>query len=184
MTQLTIYKESKADNPELDSRDFAVIADTLEGIGVKFERWETHDPLQTGATDEDVMKAYAPDIARLKAANGYQSVDVVRLWEDHPQREELRNKFLSEHIHSDDEVRFFVEGAGMFYLHAAGKVYMLLCEAGDLVNVPAGAKHWFDMGPTPSFTCIRLFTIPDGWKADFTGDEIAERFPKFERQAA
>jgi 1,2-dihydroxy-3-keto-5-methylthiopentene dioxygenase len=184
MSHLTIYEDSKADNPTLDSRDYAVIADALSTIGVQFERWETHDPLQTGATDEDVMEAYASDIERLKSENGYQSVDVVRLWAEHPERDEFRQKFLSEHVHSDDEVRFFVEGAGMFYLHADGKVFMMLCEAGDLINVPSGAKHWFDMGPEPSFTCIRLFTRPDGWHADFTGDNIAERFPKFERPAA
>ena len=102
---------------------------------------------------------------------------------DNPKKDELRNKFLSEHTHSEDEVRFFVEGAGIFYLRSGGKVYMTLCERGDLISVPTGVKHWFDMGPAPYLTCIRLFTSHEGWVADYTEDDIAEKFPKFEKAA-
>ena len=76
-------------------------------------------------------------------------------------------------------MRFFVEGAGMFYLRAAGKVHMTLCERGDLISVPAGTRHWFDMGPSPRFTAIRLFTTPEGWVANFTGTPIARSFPSY-----
>src|SRR3546814_6097561 len=86
----------------------------------------------------------------------------------------MRAKFLSEHTHADDEVRFFVEGSGQFYLHMNDRVYVMLCEAGDLISVPAGTRHWFDTGPNPMFTAIRLFVSPDGWVADFTGDPIAD----------
>ena len=67
----------------------------------------------------------------------------------------------------------------MFYLRAAGKVHMTLCERGDLISVPAGTRHWFDMGPTPHFTAIRLFTTPAGWVANFTGIPIARSFPSY-----
>ena len=73
-------------------------------------------------------------------------------------------------------MRFFVEGGATFFLHAAGKVIALYGERGDLINVPAGAKHWFDTGATPDFTAIRLFTSAGGWQANFTGDPIAARF--------
>ncbi len=56
----------------------------------------------------------------------------------------------------------------------------MLCEEGDLISVPAGTRHWFDMGPNPRFTAIRLFTNADGWIANFTGDTIADRFPRHE----
>ncbi|WYX20857.1 hypothetical protein WJ973_06740 [Achromobacter xylosoxidans] len=74
-------------------------------------------------------------------------------------------------------MRFFVAGSGLFTLHAAGRVYAVLCEQDDLISVPAGLPHWFDMGSAPAFTCIRLFNDPAGWVARFTGDEIATRFP-------
>ena len=50
----------------------------------------------------------------------------------------------------------------------------------DLISVPAGMRHWFDMGPAPNFTAIRMFTTPDGWVARFTGDPIASHFPAFD----
>ena len=128
-----------------------------------------------------VIAAYRESIDRLSARHGFQSVDVVGLGPDHPQKAELRAKFLNEHTHDEFEVRFFVEGRGIFYLHANDRVYIVLCEQGDLLSVPAGTRHWFDMGTHPSFRCIRLFTTPDGWIASFTGDPIAQRFPDFDQ---
>ncbi len=114
------------------------------------------------------------------AENGFQSVDVVSLQPDHPDKAVFRQKFLNEHTHSEYEVRFFVDGQGMFYLHLNDQVYTVLCEKGDLISVPAGTTHWFDMGPNPRFKAIRLFTNPDGWVGHFTGSDIAERFPRLE----
>ncbi len=99
---------------------------------------------------------------------------------DHPKKQELREKFLKEHTHSDFEVRYFVYGDGVFYLHPNDKVYILHCTAGDLISVPPNTKHWFDMGNSPNFKCIRLFTTEEGWVAQYTGSDIADRFPKYE----
>jgi 1,2-dihydroxy-3-keto-5-methylthiopentene dioxygenase len=99
-------------------------------------------------------------------------------------KDEFRQLFLAEHTHADFEVRFFVDGAGLFYLHVGDRIYAMLCEGGDLISVPAGTTHWFDMGSAPSFKCIRLFTTPEGWKGEFTGSDIAKRFPDFDRHLA
>jgi 1,2-dihydroxy-3-keto-5-methylthiopentene dioxygenase len=106
--------------------------------------------------------------------------DTVSVTPDHPDREAMRGKFLSEHRHAEDEVRFFIDGSGLFTLREQGHVYAVLCTAGDLISVPAGMRHWFDMGPRPSFTAMRFFRTPDGWVGDFTGDPIADRFPRLE----
>ena len=182
MSFLTIYPDDQPENITLETADGDVISAEMGKIGVCFERWETQGILPADAGDEEVMAAYADDITRLKDENGYQSVDVIRLSSDHPDKDALRQKFLSEHVHSEDEVRFFVEGAGIFYLRVDGKVYMTLCERGDLISVPTGVKHWFDMGAEPHLTCIRLFTSKEGWVADYTGDKIADEFPKFEKE--
>jgi 1,2-dihydroxy-3-keto-5-methylthiopentene dioxygenase len=175
MTHLRRFDERGGD-AELDTGEGEVIAAALRTIGVRFERW----PLRELSGGEDVLAAYASEIERLKREGGYTTVDVVRMVPDHPDRTALRAKFLDEHRHSEDEVRFFVEGEGLFTLHATGKVFALLCTAGDLVSVPAGMAHWFDMGPTPRFTAIRLFVDPSGWVAQYTGDAIAQRFPRHE----
>jgi 1,2-dihydroxy-3-keto-5-methylthiopentene dioxygenase len=179
MSRLTIYRDDSPKNPLLDTSDGEQIAAALEPIGVRFERWSASRQLPADVNDAAVMEAYLGDIERLKTECGYQSVDVLRCLPDNPKREELRRKFLDEHTHDEDEVRFFVEGAGVFYLRAAGKVHMTLCERGDLIGVPAGTRHWFDMGPAPHFTAIRLFTTPAGWVAKFTGEGIARSFPSF-----
>ncbi|HVI05132.1 MAG TPA: cupin [Sphingomicrobium sp.] len=184
MSRLTVYPEDDPASLELDTTDGERIAVTLRAIAARFERWQASVALPRDVSDAAVIQAYRTDVERLKAECGYQAVDVVRCLPDNPSRQELRRKFLEEHIHDEDEVRFFVEGAGMFFLRAAGKVHALLCERGDLLSVPAGTRHWFDMGPAPCFTAIRLFTTPAGWVARFTGDRIAQRFPMFENLQA
>jgi 1,2-dihydroxy-3-keto-5-methylthiopentene dioxygenase len=179
MSRLTIYPDSDATRPVLDTTDGEQIEQALKAIHVRFERWAASRQLAPDVDDAAVMEVYRSDIERLKRECGYQSVDVLRCLPDNPKREELRLKFLDEHTHDEDEVRFFVEGAGVFYLRAAGKVYMTLCERGDLLSVPAGTRHWFDMGPAPHFTAIRLFTTPAGWVAKFTGERIARNFPSY-----
>ena len=183
MTRLRIYPVGEPGSPELDTGDGAAIAEALAPIGVRFEQWPQR-PLPADADQESVLHAFAPEVERLKAENGYQAVDVMRVQPDHPDRAALRTKFLSEHRHSEDEVRFFVEGEGLFTLRDADKVYAVLCTAGDLISVPAGMRHWFDMSAAPSFTVIRLYIDPAGWVAHYTGDEIADRFPRHEREAA
>jgi 1,2-dihydroxy-3-keto-5-methylthiopentene dioxygenase len=175
MTQLRVFDETGG-APELDTQDGEAIAAALAPIGVRFERW----PLRDLGAGDDPLVAYAAEIERLKGEGGYATVDVIRMTPDHPDRATLRTKFLDEHRHIEDEVRFFVEGEGLFTLHANGRVHALLCTAGDLISVPAGMPHWFDMGPSPSFTAIRLFIEKEGWVAHFTGDAIAARFPRHE----
>ncbi|MGF7148465.1 1,2-dihydroxy-3-keto-5-methylthiopentene dioxygenase [Sphingomonas zeicaulis] len=184
MSRLEIFAEGNPNTPIAVHEDGAAIAAALAGIGVHFERWRANAALAEDADDAAVMAAYAGAIERLKAEGGYQAVDVVRMKPDHPDRAMLRRKFLSEHVHGEDEVRFFVEGEGLFTLRADGHVFNMLCVRDDLISVPAGTRHWFDMGPAPRFTAIRLFTNPEGWVASFTGDDIADRFPRHEPVAA
>ena len=183
MTTLTstlrIFDEQTA-GLRLETAEHDAIARELENIGVRFERWEANVPVDAGADEAAIATAYAAEIERLKREGGYQSMDVIRLPKGTPNTDPTRRKFLSEHRHSEDEVRFFVQGAGAFYLHLGGAVYQTICTRGDLISVPAGTPHWFDMGPDPEFVAIRLFTNKEGWVADYTGDTIAERFPLFE----
>jgi len=148
----------------------------LSKIGVRFEQWEASQPLTSFSSGEEVIEAYREDIDRLKEENGFQSVDVLRMSPDHPKKSELRQKFLSEHIHDEPEIRFFVEGSGLFFLHVDGRVYSVLCEKGDLISIPENYRHWFDMGVDPFFTAIRFFTRSEGWIAHFTGDPISQEF--------
>ena len=177
MSRLQVFDEGGA--LLSDTGDASTIAASLAEIGVGFERWPLRD-LPDEADQEAILAAYAREIGALTARGGYRSVDVVSVVPDHPDRATMRGKFLSEHTHAEDEVRFFVRGSALFTLHADARVWNVTCCAGDLMSVPANMQHWFDMGDAPEFTAIRLFMNPDGWIAAFTGDTIAERFPRFE----
>ncbi|MBY6034921.1 cupin [Marinobacter daepoensis] len=182
MTTLSIFHQSKPEQAHTVVTDPEAIQNVLAEHGVHFDRWATRE-LSVEASQDEILEAYADEVARLRQDWGFQAADVVSLTADHPQKEVFRQKFLDEHTHSEDEVRFFVRGQGVFYLHFDDQVYALLCKMNDLISVPDGTRHWFDMGPEPEFTCIRLFTNPEGWVADFTGADIASRLPRYEALA-
>ena len=186
MTHLVIRSATGGGHaaPLVQSSDGDRIASELAGRGVRFERWATPVTLAAEADQAAILAAYASEIARVQADGGYQTVDAIRLGPDHPDREALRAKFLSEHTHAEDEVRFFVEGRGLFCLHIADEVVQVVCEQGDWIGVPAGTPHWFDTGERPSFCALRFFNNSEGWVATFTGDPIATRFPLLEQVLA
>jgi len=148
--------------------------------GITFEHWPTRRSLTRGADEAEILSVYADEINRIQTTEGYVTVDAIRIQPDHPERTALRSKFLAEHIHSDNEVRFFVEGQGLFCLHINEEVLLVLCEQGDLIRVPAGTRHWFDMGSAPSFCALRFFNNNAGWVARFTGNPIADRYPRLD----
>ncbi len=178
MSRLRLFDETDGQRARVDTTDPERMRELLGAAGVRFERWRAQRPLTADADEARVREAYGAEIERLKAEGGYTTVDVVRMRPDHPDKVALRSKFLSEHTHAEDEVRFFVEGSGLFCLHIGKEVFLVTCERGDLLSVPAGTRHWFDMGEQPSFAAIRLFINPSGWVAQFAGDGIADRFPR------
>jgi len=183
MSVLSIYSDSSANALETSTNP-GEIAQKLAGINVSFERWTAEKELNDSLTQDEVIDAYRASVDRLIDKYGFKTIDVVSLHPDHPDKKLFRQKFLAEHTHDDFEVRFFVDGRGLFYLHANNHVYVILCEQGDLISVPAHTAHWFDMGERPHFKCIRFFTTPDGWQANFTGDDIATRYPNFDEFVA
>lgn len=178
MSQLSVFDDQNPKEVLWQGYDPAEISNILKTVGIRFEQWAAAATVQAGDSQEKVLAAYRQDIDRLIQEEGYQCVDVVSLTPDHPEKTAFRTKFLSEHSHSEDEVRFFVDGEGLFALHITDMVYEILCKKGDFISVPANTTHWFDMGPNPHFVAIRLFNNPAGWVANYTGSDIAARFSR------
>ncbi|MFZ2727317.1 MAG: cupin [Methylococcaceae bacterium] len=179
MSALTIYNED-ASVDTATTTNFNIINELLAEIGVQFERWARDEIILNSDNSETILKAYHASIDCLNAQYGFQSVDVIHLNRNHPDKVAIRQKFLAEHIHDDFEIRFFVRGCGLFYLHVEDKVYVVLCEQGDLISVPANTPHWFDLGENPQLSAIRLFTTDQGWVASFTGSDIGLAFPSLD----
>ena len=177
MSRLTVFKDDQPGRPLLCSEDPDEIAAELGRIGVRFERWESPVSLSPQDPPETILAAYRPHLDRLMGETNAGSADVIKLDQHTPNQAAIRAKFLSEHTHTEDEVRFFVHGRGSFILHVDGCVYDAHCTAGDLIAVPNGIRHWFDAGETPQVTALRVFTDTTGWVAHYTGDAISDRFP-------
>jgi 1,2-dihydroxy-3-keto-5-methylthiopentene dioxygenase len=175
MSRLTVW-DAATNQQVMVTEDPARIADTLKTIGVRFEQWPRAG-IPDDADAEAILAAYRPHLDAFLASTGAGTADVIKLTPDHPQKDAMRAKFLSEHTHTEDEVRFFHSGTGNFVLHVAGKVFDAHCGPGDLISVPANSKHWFDAGESPSFAVVRVFTDTTGWTPHYTGTDMAAKFP-------
>ena len=155
------------------------IAAYLKPRGVWFEQWEAGEPLDEAADQEAVLRAYDHCLTPFMQAGGYQTADVICVNPDTPNLPEIREKFLREHTHAEDEIRFFVAGQGYFWFNfdkAGEPVVCVKCEAGDLLSVPAGYKHWFDLGEPAYVKAIRIFIDPAGWVPEYTDSGIDGRY--------
>ncbi|AIL60648.1 1,2-dihydroxy-3-keto-5-methylthiopentene dioxygenase [Pseudomonas alkylphenolica] len=171
MSSLSVYHLSTPDTPNKVLTHLEDIASTLAEHGVRFERWQASAPIQAGVSDQALIGAYQRSIEALKVEKGYAGVEVTR---------ESDAGLLAEHTCEEDQLCFFAAGRGLFSLHIADYIYAVLCEKGDLIGVPAGTRLWVDMGEEPRFVAIRLFNKPQGQVAHFTGNKIAEAFPRLD----
>ena len=142
----------------------AEISAYLKPAGLWYERWNVERGVSPDASAGEILNAYAPEIQTMNARGGYATADVINVTPETPGLDEMLNRFNKEHTHAEDEVRFIVKGSGIFHIHAAGRpVFAIEMEAGDMINVPAGTRHWFDLCSTRTIRAIRLFREKAGW---------------------
>lgn len=170
MTALHVFQRPHTSKPITSLTAFDDISAFLALVGIVLERWDISG-VDKDSTSERLLAQFHDPIEALKKREGYQSADVISLTPDHKDRLALREKFLQEHTHSEDEVRLFVHGSGTFFVPVADQVVKLECHAGDLLRVPANTAHWFDGGEYPDFVAIRIFTNPQGWVGHLTGGD-------------
>src|SRR5215467_2665484 len=171
MATLTIPEEKRTLTQHAEVRGY------LAGIGITYERWQPSHELAAGASAAEVLAAYAPEIDRLKAAGGYVTADVIDVSPATPGLEAMLNRFNSEHWHDEDEVRFIIEGRGLFHIHPReGNVVSITVEAGDLLRVPRGTWHWFDLCQGKRIRAIRLFQDTSGWTPHYTQSGVDRSF--------
>ncbi|UVE16239.1 acireductone dioxygenase [Pseudomonas sp. LS44] len=181
MSCLTVYAETSPEQPNKLLTHGEDITATLAEIGVRFERWQTQTPLSRDSSHAELLAAYQPHIDQLRDECGYRASEVLSVTREHRQKDELCAKLLDEHRREQDEVCFFVSGRGLYSVHVNGYVFSLLCEKGDLLVIPAGIRHWFDLGEQPHCIAIRLSGGDDG-AVELTGEDIASRFPRLDDQ--
>ena len=125
------------------------------------------------ASADEVLAAYAKEIDALKARGGYVTADVIDVKPETPNLEAMLAKFRSEHWHDEDEVRFILEGHGLFHVRTrAGELLAIEVGPGDLLRVPRGTWHWFDLCDDRRIRAIRLFQDPSGWTPHYTDSGV------------
>jgi 1,2-dihydroxy-3-keto-5-methylthiopentene dioxygenase len=153
------------------------ITSFLAAHGITYERWESDRHVPPDAASDVVLGAYADKVDQLKAQGGYTAVDVIDVGPGTPNLETMLARFNREHWHDEDEVRFIVEGRGLFHISPpGGPVFAIEVEAGDLIRVPRGTRHWFDLCADRRIRAIRLFQDPAGWTPHYTESGIDQGF--------
>jgi 1,2-dihydroxy-3-keto-5-methylthiopentene dioxygenase len=150
---------------------------TLARVGIDYERWTPAHAVPEGAPAEEVLSAYADEIERLKKQGGYVTADVIDVTPKTPNLEAMLARFSREHWHDEDEVRFILRGRGVFHIHPGeGPVLAIEVAPGDLIRVPRGTHHWFDLCAERDIRAIRLFQDVSGWTPHYTDSGVDTRF--------
>jgi 1,2-dihydroxy-3-keto-5-methylthiopentene dioxygenase len=171
MAQINIPEEQRS------LTDAAAMASFLAAHGITYERWESQRDVPSGASADEVLAAYSDKIDQLKAAGGYTAADVIDVTAATPNLDAMLARFSREHWHDEDEVRFIVEGRGLFHVSPkSGPVFAIEVEAGDLISVPRGTLHWFDLCGERRIRAIRLFQDAKGWAPHYTESGIDANF--------
>ncbi len=157
--------------------NFNEVDDFFQGAGIIYEQWDiTRIPqelrdnyLLTDEQKQVIIEAYTEEIDNLHRQYGYRSQDLVVLSEHTPNIELLLTTFKREHHHVDDEVRFTVDGSGVFTVVGDDQTLIqIVVTPGDLLIVPAKVRHYFELEKTAGkIKCIRIFKSPAGWDAIF-----------------
>lgn len=158
-------------------RSVTAIAHHLSSIGITYEQWHPQVALSEQATQSEILAAYAPYLDSLKQRGNYTTADVIDITAQTPNLEAMLDKFRDEHWHDEDEVRFILSGRGVFHIHPAdGEVVAVTVTAGDLLLVPTGIHHWFDLCGDRQIRAIRLFQDPAGWTPIYTGSGLEQQY--------
>lgn len=160
-------------NKEMRLTDVSEITKYLFAIGIDYERWENLKQVSADATDQEILDGYADEIESLKQKGGYVTADVINIVPTTPGLEAMLDKFNKEHWHDEDEVRFIVKGHGLFHIAPeGGDVVSIEMEAGDMIRVPRGTKHWFNLCGDKTVRAIRLFQDISGWTPHYTDSGV------------
>jgi len=107
------------------------------------------------------VEARAAELQRIKLAHGYLEEDEVSLSNETANLEAICAKFDKEHLHTLDEVRFVVEGEGIFDVRDRGDRWVrIFVEAGDLIILADNLRK--PVEALEDSTLLAVVAWPDG----------------------
>lgn len=128
---------------------------------------------------EATLRHFDHYFAQLQAEAGYQTRDLIVVHPQIPNLDAMLARFEPCHTHDDDEVRYIVDGEGVFgFVLPGGSQAELLLRPGEYINVPKDTEHWFHLTAMKRIKAVRYFTSMDGWSPNYT--ETPRRVPALE----
>ncbi|MDR6714672.1 1,2-dihydroxy-3-keto-5-methylthiopentene dioxygenase [Pseudomonas hunanensis] len=172
MSILSVFHPSSPGLPNKLLTHHDDIVATLAEQGVRFAHQPHGLSIRPGSAEDDVLEGVRERLDQLMTEHGCSAFAVLNRDAVAPAEVDLRD----EHVHTADEVFAVISGRAQVTVRVGEYVYGVLCEKGDVLVVPAGARRWIDLGDTPFCLVLRLFRDEQGMQARFTGDETAREF--------
>jgi 1,2-dihydroxy-3-keto-5-methylthiopentene dioxygenase len=166
-----------------ENTDLGVIQARLNKLGITLKRWPAPEDSRAralldqqalnDAEKEELLKGVDNRFEELKRDKGYATRDMIVIHEAIPGLPDMLAKFDKIHLHTDDEVRYILAGKGYFgFVEPDGNQFLLEVAAGDYINVPANAEHWFEMKDSRRIKAVRYFIDTKGWTPVYTQREL------------
>lgn len=162
-----------------ENSDLSFIQARLNKLGITLKRWPAPEDSRARALldqqalndteKEELLKSVDNRFEELKRDKGYATRDMIVIHEAIPGLPDMLAKFDKIHLHTDDEVRYILAGKGYFgFVEPDGNQFLLEVSAGDYINVPANAEHWFEMKDSQRIKAVRYFIDTKGWTPVYT----------------
>lgn len=106
-----------------------------------------------------------PKLAAIRKVRGYSYIEIISISKDTlPGYEDKIKTFYQEHIHTDEEIRFILDGSGYFDVRDFEDRWIRIwCRKGDLIILPEGIYHRFTLDETNYTKAMRLFVGEPIW---------------------
>lgn len=131
----------------------AVSPETLAALGLKF--WSIP------------VEGYESKVDAIARERDYKNRDVINVSKEGLGElyEEKLKGFFQEHMHEDEEIRYFLSGSGFFDIRETPTEawIRLAVVPGDLLVVPAGIYHRFTLDEANNIKAMRLFKDEPKW---------------------
>ncbi|PJZ70804.1 acireductone dioxygenase [Leptospira perolatii] len=165
--------------PEI--KNYAEVKAFLKQRGVEYDHWHVPDPASaltdketlTDEEKESLLKQLDNRFEALKESDGYQSRDLIVLHPAVPGLSEMLAKFDRVHYHTDAEVRYIVDGSGVFGFSVGGEKFLVHVQKHDFISVPKNTNHWFYLDDKKRIKAVRYFQDMSGWVPNYVEETTA-----------